>query len=327
MGTEGIGGNRVYASYASEGLGSLGTAGSPFDTPFGRDVRINVDSKRNLEPIYDLYNRNMQTMVAKNFEGMATIDCQLSNPWFFYSLLGSHVGTVFTGSPVAWYTHTYVESNRLPTITIANGYDLSTNLHRSLRGGIINSATLTATKNQIVRLRLEIPYANETPSSTLQGNSVTETYQPVSFAGATLNIAGSTISTIPSHELVFTNNAVLETGNGSQVPTKSTPGKREYRLRGTFLLEDATEFMNRFYGASDGLEVNPDPEAYVTLNYNTTGSGTAQNNIQVNLGSVWFDQHTINPTVDETVKEDVVMRAAYCGSVTCINGGSPMLGI
>jgi len=320
-----IAGVRASIAYADEGYLALGTSGSPLDTPFGYNNRITDVMRRNFKKGYGT-GRNFKTMAPMKIEGNLSVECDMTNGWWLRYMLGSFGSTAWTGSPVAYYTHEYAEADHLPSMTIGYDHNLTTDSGQMIFGGVMESATLTATLGEPVRARFEIPYANKTRSTTLQAAGISESYEPMTFAGATLNVAGSTIAEVQSMELAMTQGGEMVWGIGSQVPTNYKPGARTYSVRATTAFKDTTEFLDRICGNTTGLAVNPDPTPYLTIKYDQGGSGTNQNILQFNLGSAWVDENTIPSSPEDMVVEDVVMHAMYCGSATYVNGGSPALG-
>ena len=80
-----IGGWGAYCNYGFES--SYGTAVTGTRV-FGHGTKLTISRKNNLEPIWELGNRNAQTTAAKKYEGTGTLDFNLSNASFFRAVLG-----------------------------------------------------------------------------------------------------------------------------------------------------------------------------------------------------------------------------------------------
>jgi hypothetical protein len=319
--TTNVAGTNSYVGFDYEA--TYATAGSPIDKCFGHGQKITVSVKNNMEKVYGIGNQNFTAAIAKKYEGNASIEATMGNPWWFYGVLGSPVAAVWTGSPVQWFTYTFNEANSIPSMTIENGTDLDTDVARTLRGAVMSSVTLTAAVNELVKLKFECPYSNEQYTTTLiaAGTRPTDANDPFVFQNGTLSIAGSSFAELQNVEFNINRNPELVWGIGSRFATNHVEKEREYNLKATLSFKDVTEFLKRMYGGA-GSPVNTSPNAETTafLKFNNGGSGTAQRVVQINLGSVYFDEHTLPHDPAEVIKEDVQMFAMYCGSVTYIAG-------
>lgn len=314
-----VGGQEAYIGYAYET--TFGTAGSPINKVFGENQRPSISARRNRTRIYGTGDRNFRHSVPGKFEGAATIDAVLENGWWLRGLLGS---AAVTGS-AAVFTHTYNEADTIPSMTIENGIQLSGgDLIRSLKGAFIDAVTLTAALGEPVSVRFDCLYANEGNTNTLMSTYPTGSYDSLTFAGATFNLAGSVIAEMQNIELEMRNNGEMVWGIGSQTPTNFVVKNREYNIRGTVAFKDTTEFYDRTIGAGS-IDYTPSADAYLTVKFTNNEAGASEETIQFNLGSIYWDEHTLPQNPDEAIKEDVVAHAMYCGSATYINSGSPAL--
>jgi hypothetical protein len=319
------GGWKAYLGYAWET--GYATAGSPINKVFGQGQRITTTTRNNTEKVFGLGNRNAATMVAKKFEGTLSIESVLANGWWIRGMLGSPATAVWTGSPMQWWTYTFLENTTIPSFTVENGVDMDTDVARTLKGAVMSNVTISAAVNELVKLRFECPYSNETKGTTLiaAGTQPTDGNEPFAFQNGTISIAGSTMAEIQNVELNVNNNAEPTWGCGSRWATNAPAKNREYGLRMTATFKDVTEFLNRTTGGAGSPAMNPADETTAFLKFDNGGSGTAQRIIQINLGSVFFDEHTLPQDATETMKEDVVAFATYCGSVTYIAGSQTVL--
>ncbi|MFQ5621283.1 MAG: phage tail tube protein [Candidatus Nanoarchaeia archaeon] len=302
-------GHDAYLGYAWET--SYGTAGSPINKVFGHGQTVTVAIRNNMEKIWALGDRNIKRAAAKRFEGTASVDTVLANGWWLRGVLGSPA----TASSGTVYTYLYKEADVIPSFTIENGVDLDANVVRTLKGCVISSATITAAVNDVVRARFECPYANEAVGTTTM-TAVTEDNDPFTFAHGAITVGGSTIAEIQSFELTVNNNAELITGIGSRVATNKVAKNREYNLRATVAFKAQWEFLDRVLGGTTAPAVNPDPTAVVTLEFDNGETGASQRELIFNLGSIYFDEHTLPQSPDDYLKEDVIMFAQHCGSAT-----------
>lgn len=144
---------------------------------YGRGQKItSLNIKQNLELIYELGVRTAQKGVFKQFEGTLTVEWILANPWFLRYLLGTAADA---GGPS--YTHTYTKANTLPTAQIKVGVDFATDVVRKFAGVVLNTVTMTASVNELLKVRGEFMFAKE--------------YVPVAPAGTVAVTSGSAIVT------------------------------------------------------------------------------------------------------------------------------------
>jgi len=303
------------------------TAGSPINKVFGAGQKVNVSIKNNTEKVFGVGGRNATTMVAKKFEGNASIDSVMANAWWVRGMLGSPGTAVWTGSPTQWWTYTFLENTTIPSFTIENGVSMDTKTARTLKGCQMNTVTLSAAQNELVKLKFECPYSNETKGTTLiaLATQPTETNEPFSFAHGLISIAGSAMAEMQTIELKVNNSVDQTWGIGSRYATNGTAKDRHYDLKFNATFKDVTEFLNRVYGGTGSPATTPADEATMFLKFDNAGSGTAQRVIQINLGSVFFDEHTLPSDPMEVTKEDVTAYATYCGSITYIAGSNTVL--
>lgn len=314
------GGFKSYLGYAWES--AYATAGSPINKVFGHGQKISNTIKNNMERVYGLGNRNMTSAIAKKFEGTASIDSVLANAWWVRGMLGSVATATWTGSPTQWWTYTFFESDTIPSFTAEQGIDMDTDTARTLKGCVMSNVTLTAAVNELTKLKFECPYSNTTKSATIiaAGTRPTESDDPFTFAHGALVIAGSTMAEIENVELSVNNNVEQTWGLGSRYATNATAKQREYNIRATCAFKDVTEFLDRVQGGAGSPATAPNPATTMSLAFNNGLSGTNQRIITINLGSVWFDEHTLPSDPTEVTKEDVSMYAMYCGSITYVAG-------
>lgn len=310
----------AYAQYKYES--SYATAGSPTTIPFGQGVSITTNRKNNMSRVYGIGNRNAQDVVAGKFEGNASIEFTMSNGWFLYGLLGSPAVT----TSGAVFTHEYKEANPQVSFTVENGVNLDTDSVSALKGCVISSATLTAAVGEAVKVKLECPYADEVETTTLATSPVAEQWpsEPFTFAGGTLGIAGTTYADIQSVELSVNPNTELIWGIGDR-RAKSAVGKsREYSLKATMAFQDASKFLEKVWGNGAGplSGATPACSAYATLTFTNNGAGSGAKTMVFNIGSIYFDEHSLPQNPNDVLKEDVSMHALYIGSVTFGIGGT-----
>jgi len=298
-----------WASYVNYGYETTyGTVAATFPRTFGNGVKITHTRRNNMERVYGLNNRNATVNVAKRYEGTASVEFVLSNASFFRGIMG----TVSYLSP----SNTYAESNTISSFSLISATEMGTNDEvATLIGCKVNSATLTASENEVVRVRLECPYKTETLTTTGIGTAVAETYAPYSFAQGIVEYTGGagSIGVVTSFELTINNNLSGLWGLNSRYKANDVELRREYNIRMTVAFNNVATLLEKFFGhaapivATDLAQLNPAAQATVVLTFTQgTGDGSAGNEkIVVTLTNVYFDEDTLPKSIDEVTKEDV----------------------
>ena len=184
---------------------------------FGRGQRVtSITRNENAEKIYELGERPAQHIIYKAFEGSASFDFYLSNPWLFKAVLGN-VSTSGSGP----YTHTYTVAKMPVSMEIEVGFQGSGgDVVRLLRGAVANTFSLTAGVNELVRARLDVMYADEVAGTI--SSAIVDTYEPFVFQHGTLEIpSGTPVAEVQSFDLTITNNAMLVWGLGDTKASSS----------------------------------------------------------------------------------------------------------
>ena len=150
-------------------------------------------------------------------QGTASLSFTLSNPWLFGMVLSPPVSS--TGSSP--YTHTWQNSTLAPearTIQIEVGVDDSTNMVRTLKGGIVGSLGITTSVGGMVDCSADVTYGQESaptaPSSVTAPTKPTQ-QSPYTFAHAELTFAGTVVAQCQDVNLNLAQNAELLYGLNS----------------------------------------------------------------------------------------------------------------
>jgi hypothetical protein len=269
-----------------------------------------------MERITGLGSRNASANVALKYEGTATVEFLLCNGSFWRAVLG----TVLDGTSGSSKTHTYTETNTLPSFAIDTGTILGTaDEVTELKGCQVNTCTLTSAVGEPVRIRLECPYKTETLATSGIGSQTAETEDVFTFANGTLAIGG-TINNVQNVELTVNNNLEGIWGLGSRIKSAEPAKLRQYELKMTVAFSDVTELLTKFYGASGNpLDGNPAAQGTLVLTFTNGGSDAALRRFVITLANVYINEETLPKDVNEVIKEDVSGWALSCTSVIYTN--------
>jgi len=289
----------AYAKYGWESTFKAGS--STRNKVFGRGQRVvSITRNENPEKIQELGERPALLIVYKAFEGSATFDFYVSNPWIFKAVMGN-VSTSGTGP----YTHTFTLSKLPPSMEIEVGFQGSGgNVVRLLRGAVVNSFSLTAAVNEIVRGRLDVLYADEIEGASLSSPLV-DTFDPFVFQHGTLEIpAGNPIAEVQSFDLNIANNALMVWGLGDIKASSAVWQFFDPTGRISVTMKNR-EFLNKLRTVDSGgaLRLVFSPNHQIIFNFQDIGYG----------------EHTVGYEPNALVVEEVPILLRHVTSIQAIN--------
>ncbi len=282
----------------------FGTVSTELDKVFGQGTRISTLQRRNnVESVYGLGSRNATKLVPKNFQGLATVEFALSNPWFFRAVMGT---VSSTGTAPA--TYTFAESNTIPSISIENNITTDTVSKAHLLGAKVNVCNISASVNEIARVRLDLVYSDEAFTTSV-GTYVAPSFEVFTFSHGSLDL-GSTLAEVQSAEVTITNNAQMVFGAGSRLGSQCVVKNREYSARVSAAFEDATKGLHLLYGASGGPLTNTTPAEQGSLVLTFTNSLTQANKraITMTFTGAHLDEHNLPQDPTALIIEDLALK-------------------
>lgn len=304
-----ISGASINAKYGWE-LVAFATRAAAVDKPFGFGTKISTFSaKNNLERIYGLGSRDMQTAVAKKFEGAFSAEFILGNAYWLRGFFGTP-----SDAGSGPYTHTYstaamdAAATAPPSLTIDVGANTDTKIRRTLLGCRINQVKLAMAVNEPVKVVLDGLYADEDVDTT-EVTTLADTYNaPMSFAEASLQVpTGSTLSDVQS--LTMTWKATLEYiwGLGSKVAQQGVRKNREYEFNITSNFEQVNGFLQKLHGSASGVASGtPTPSATLLATITNGGATTALRSLIGKWDNFYVDTHDLEGlSAEDIVKENV----------------------
>lgn len=306
-----------WGNYVNWGFESSFGAGAVSARTFGQGVKLSIDRSNNLERIYSVGSRNASATVAKKYEGSATAEFILSNATFLRAVLGA-VADAGAGP----YTHTYTEANTLPSFAIDTGAELGTTDEVvELKGCIVKTCMISAVVDEVVRVKLDLLYNNETLATSGIGSQVAETFEPFMFAQGFLEIPdGTTLAYIQNFELTIDNSVEFIWGLGSRFATAQVAKQRAYNFRMTVVASDPQIYLQTFYGASGGPHTStPAAKATLVLNFTNGLTSTNERSIIMTFANAYYETHGQVKDINEVYKEEVVGHALSCTSIVWTN--------
>ena len=321
-----------YVNYGFET--TEGTVAATFPRPFGQGAKISISRKNNMDRVFGLGARNAAANVAKKYEGTASIEFLLGAGMTAIgnggaSWLRAVMGAIPTDSGATPFTHSYAESNTQVSFSIANAVELGTGDYVSaLIGCRVRSCTISAAVDEIANVKLDVQYRTE--SMATSGISVSPnmpTEEPLSFAGGTLSVNGTTVGYVQSVELTINNNVDFVWGLGSRYSTAAVPKTRTYDLKMSVKFSDVSLLLEKFYGkaatvaATDLATLNPAGVACVlTFDNGLTVINTRK--IVFTFANLYLNEHNLPLDVNEVIAEDVSGWALSCTTIVVSNATS-----
>ena len=192
--------------------------------PFGHGVEISVTRNNNAERIYGIGARNATATINKQYDGKVAITGSLSNAYWLLGVLGANSDGGTTGA----YTHTYTETDTIPSFSTKCSFELGTTDSLStLIGCKVESCTITAAVDEAVKFSLDCLYRYETLGTTKISDN--PEIEPIfTFAHGSIEMPdGTTIAAVQSFELTINNSNEAIYGIGSRFMTSKIAKNRE----------------------------------------------------------------------------------------------------
>jgi hypothetical protein len=208
--------------YLEWGFESSYASGGTADKKFGLQDRLSSLSLTNNRINLPSLNQNtLHSFAYGQQAGSASVSFVLSNPWIIGSVLGAPTTSTESGS---LKKHLYPASgglNKEPrTILLDVGFDgASADLVRTLKGGLVNTLSVSASVGGLVECTADISYGKETAPSTTLGAAptkpVTANEFPYTFAHAELRVGGNLVAECQDANISLAQNGELLYGLNS----------------------------------------------------------------------------------------------------------------
>jgi hypothetical protein len=235
-------------------------SGGTANKKFGLQDRLTSLSLTNNRINLPSLNQNtLHSFAYGQQQGTASVSFVLSNPWVFGAILGAP-STTGSSPYVHVYPHASNGLNKTPrTIVTEVGFDgASADVVRTLKGGLMNSLSLSTSVGGLVECTADITYGKETAPSTTLGTAPTAPSQefPYTFAHAELTFGGNVVAQCQDASISLAQNSELLYGLNSHHAVDSY--RRVLDITGSFkasfinktLLEEVLEQVKA--GTSSG---------------------------------------------------------------------------
>jgi hypothetical protein len=322
-----ISGSQARISFGWEAV-AFKTASASINKAFGQGTRLTTfDVDNSVEYVYGLGSQDARASVVKEFKGTWGVEFLLSDPWWIKGILGGSPAKT-GGGPYTYTWNAIVGISSMPTaLTIDASFDLgTTDSHQQMLGCVVNSMNMTCNVGEVVRVRLEGPFATLGKNTSL-ASLVSPVEEPFSFASGTLQLPNATtIADVQSVELNFNRNQEFVWGLGSRYANAYVAKQREWNIKVVATYEVDSAMWDSLLGSSTAPTAAPAEVASAELTITNSGAGAAERSYTILFQDVRVEKGTISPvSVEEVVKQDITLRARSLSSIICVNNTSAEL--
>ncbi len=270
--------------------------------PFGQGIEVSVARNNNAERIYGVGARNATATINKQYGGAFTINGSLSNAYWLLGVLGANADGGTTGA----YTHTYTETDILPSFTTFLGFELgTTDFESDVIGCTVNTCTITAAVNEPLRFSLDCLFRYENLGTTKTANN--PDVEPVfTFAHGSIEMPdGTTIAAVQNFELTINNNAEAVYGVGSRFMTRVVAKSREYNFTMTAAFNDYTDLLTYFMNGTSSASAPDAGSGTEIATLELTFTNDDGDILDINLTGIHLNEESLPQNIGEVVKENV----------------------
>ena len=270
--------------------------------PFGHGVDIAVTRSNSAERIYGVGARNATATINKQYAGKVAINGSLSNAYWLLGVLGANADAGTSGA----FTHTYTETDNIPSFTTKTSFELgTTDFLSALIGCKVETCTITAAVDEAVKFSLDCSYRYENLSTTKIADN--PEIEPIfTFAHGSIEMPdGTTIAAVQSFELTINNSNELVYGIGSRFPTSNIAKQREYNFTLTAAFKDQTALLTYFMNGTSSATAPDAGSGTEIATLELTFTNDDGDILDINLTGIHLDEETLNQNVGEVVKEGI----------------------
>ena len=324
-------GSFTYLQYVRET--TFGTAASTIQSAgeqFGFEQKITGWSFTNNKlALAQLGDVRVKTYAYGQTRGNLSIDFVLSSPWFlglvgFKAGADTCVGSVKTHT---WDIDTTNATNIIESFTTQVGIEAgTTDIVRTLAGGIVNSASISTSIGEVARVSLDSNYQNEVLTTSLDGSPATlcvANHTPYTFAHGSLEFPDSTvIAEVQDIDISFNQNADHIWGIGDS--RASSGVRRMFEITGKFKAShtDSVQLQKLYAQQKDtlantgaGAETLAAEQPTLKLTFTNGVASTGVRSIVFSLAGIALDDISVNIEPNEPIFEDLSFQARDCDVV------------
>lgn len=257
--------------------------------PFGPGATLSqFEGANNAVELFEPNDRKIAQLIEQHFSGTINIEFELSNPYWLESVLSAVTSTT---DQTDYHEFTITGDVPLPMVVYA-GYDdtavgpAEDPGYRVIRGVVVQSATISVDVENTASVTLSAAYVDEQyiTQATLDGQP-TLSHDSMTFADATVDLDGSTISLVQDASLEINNNTDIIRELGTRIGVDYSPKGLVPNIDYTKIRED-TEEQKLNYGSQSATGTDPqsvDSNGPVTFLFDNGLPGTDTVEVQFDL--------------------------------------------
>jgi len=321
----------VYLQWATEAI--FNTKAVNLSTTAGQDFGFEQkitswSFTNNKIPLAQLNDVRIKTYAYGQTRGSLSVDFVLSDPGFL-ELVGFKNVSVSGAGPYVhtWCLDTTADTKIIQSFSTEIGQCAgATDIVRTLTGGIVNSATITATIGEVARVSLDSNYANESLTTALDAClnplCVTDAI-PFTFAHGSLEFPDCTvIAETQDVELTFSQNSDHLWGIGTSVAASAY--RKLFEITGSFKTSftDSVQLQKLYAQQKDTLcntaacaETLLTEQPTLKLTFTNGLCGTAERSIEFSITGIALADHNLSIEPNEPVFEELNFQASDCTAV------------
>jgi len=303
-----VGGAKAWTMYGWEA--NYGVESAALNKVFGVGQDITISPKRNYNKIRGIGYTDIEAVTPGKYEGSASVNWTLTNPWFFRMIFG--LAADGGGGP---FTHTWNTATAAPdSFSISTDVDATTDSSRVLLGCYATSLKIGMSVGEQVKCSADISYRTETEDAALDPIVSEAGFTPYYFMEGTITI-GANVGWIQNCDFTITKNMVPLFECGSCFAHNFAEAERGFELTFTVTWSGPTH-LDDFYGADgapiDGVVAS---QPIMILTFDNGLGGINQRQIIITLTDLYFDTESQKYTPTDALTEDL---NAFCTGFTSI---------
>lgn len=286
------------------------------DKDIGIIQNIAVTDKNNLMKIFSLSARNAQQLIATKFETGLDIELYLQHGRLLEYLFGS-VTHDATNTPD--YKHTYTEADDIPSFTLEDGFNSTSDAVLTYPGNKIVNATVSLAVNGILSLKATT-IAKTVATTTTASSSVISTLPVLTSYQGDLKVGAdgseASLGEIQSFNLNVNNTAEGIFGLNSRFLSKLQAKNRDYDFDFNMGFENLTEYA-RFLDGGTGTSPSTSGITAASLVFDVTNGvavGSGLREFYFKLGTVKYEEVGTPVKVGDFIFQDFKGQALNLAS-------------
>ncbi len=293
---------------------SFGTAVTA-DKDIGRVQSFTPSDKRTIEQIYASGSREIQELVAAKAEFSWDLEVAIQNGRLFEYIFGT-VGHATTSADTK---HTFSVATTLPSFTIEDSFNNTSDTVFIYDGSKINSSSVNLDTNGLLKMSAS-GFSQGVDTSTASASAaVVSTLQTLHFKHSTLSTgtagAESSVGKLQTFNVNFENNIENVDASGTFLTQEMVEANFLMTFDFTMMFEDLTEY-NLFLGSTTAQQSPTKKSALFNANNGVT-LGSGRREFEIQLDDFLYEEVGTPVTVGESVVQSFKGIATDLGSNGC----------